>query len=152
MLLVVQRVNGRERIGVRRHFDKAEAAAPTRLAILDYLGTSHFAERRKQIFQVGIRDRERKIADIQLLAHLQTPRDLGCATLTRVRLSGSKERGRTGQPTGQASRSRANLCSHTVANNSNSIPVDKPASKILTTSVVKWYSSSLESRQSGVLP
>jgi hypothetical protein len=73
MLLVVKSVNGRERIGVGRHFDKAKATTSTRLAILDHLGTSHLAKRREQVFQIGIRDREREIADIQLLAHLQPP-------------------------------------------------------------------------------
>ena len=64
MFLVVQGVDGRKGIGVRRHLDEAETATPTRLAILDHLSTSHLAKRREQVFQVGIRDRERKIADV----------------------------------------------------------------------------------------
>ena len=104
MFLVVKGINGRESIGVRCHLDEAEATASTCLAIFDHLGASHLTKRREQVFQVGIRDREREIADVQLLAHLQPPWDLGCAMLTRVRLSGSKERGRTGRPTGQARR------------------------------------------------
>jgi hypothetical protein len=73
MLLIVKGVDGRKGIGVRRHLDKAETTAATRLAILDHLGASHLAKWREQVFQVGVRDRERKIADIQLLAHLQAP-------------------------------------------------------------------------------
>ena len=133
MLLVVKGVDSRKSIGVRRHLDKAEATTPARLAILDHLGASHLAKRRKQIFQVGIRDREREIADIQLLAHLQTPRDLGCATLTRIRLSGSKERGRTGRPTGQARRIEVkSICSHTRRRGTARARSTNRASKILT--------------------
>ena len=73
MFLVVQGVDGRKSIGVGRHLDEAESTTPTGLAILDHLSTSHLAKWREQVFQVGIRDRERKIADVQLLAHLQTP-------------------------------------------------------------------------------
>ena len=70
VVLVVQCVDGREGIGVRRHLNKAETATPTCLAILNHLSASHLAKRREQVFQVGIRDRESKIADVQLLAHL----------------------------------------------------------------------------------
>jgi hypothetical protein len=73
MFLVVQGVDRRKGIGVGCHFDEAEATTPTCLAIFDHLSASYFAKRREQVFQVGIRDRERKIADIQLLAHLRTP-------------------------------------------------------------------------------
>ena len=74
MFLVVKGVDGRKGIGVRRHFDETETATSTGLAILDHLSASHLAKRRKQVFQVGTRDRERQIADVQLLAHLQPPR------------------------------------------------------------------------------
>ena len=73
MFLVMQSINGGQSIGVGRHLDESKATTPTRLAILDHLSASHFAKWREQVFQVGIRDRERKIADVQLLAHLQTP-------------------------------------------------------------------------------
>ena len=64
MILVMEGVDGRKGIGVSRHFDKAEAAAPTCLPILDDLCAFYLAKRREQIFQVGTRDRERKIADV----------------------------------------------------------------------------------------
>jgi hypothetical protein len=73
VFLVVQSVDSREGIGIGCHLDEAEAATTPCLSVFDYLSTSHLAKRREQIFQVGIRDRERKIADVQLLAHLQTP-------------------------------------------------------------------------------
>ncbi len=106
MVLVVQRVDGREGLGVRCHLDEAEPTAPTRLSVHNHLRASHFAKWGEQIFKVGISDRECEIADIQLLAHLQTPRDLERAMLTRIRLSGSKERGWTGWPNGWARRLR----------------------------------------------
>ena len=102
VVLVVQSLDRREGLGVAPHLDEAKPAAPARLSVHDHLRASHFAKRGEQVFQVGISDRECKIADIQLLAHLQTPWDLGRAILTRVRLSGSKERGRTGRPNGWA--------------------------------------------------
>jgi hypothetical protein len=98
MFLVVERVDGREGIGVRCHLNEAETAASARLPVLDHLSTSHFAKRREQLFQVGVRDREREIADIQLLTHRQTPQGLETDTLTRSRLSGSNKRGRAGRP------------------------------------------------------
>ena len=107
VFLVVQSVDGREGIGVRCHLDEAEAAAATCLPVLDDLSTSHFAKRREQLFQVGVRDREREIADIQLLTHRQTPQGLETDTLTRSRLSGSNERGRAGRPIRWARRSRS---------------------------------------------
>jgi hypothetical protein len=64
VFLVVQGVYGCKGIGVGHHFDKAEAAAPARLAVLDHLSTSHLAKRCEQVFQVSIRDRERKITDV----------------------------------------------------------------------------------------
>jgi hypothetical protein len=56
VLLVVQSVDGSESIGVRCHLDEAEAAAATRLPVLDDLSTPHLAKRRKQFFQVSVRD------------------------------------------------------------------------------------------------
>jgi hypothetical protein len=47
MFLVVERIDGREGIRVRCHLDEAETAASTRLPVLDYLSTSHFAKRRE---------------------------------------------------------------------------------------------------------
>ena len=64
VFLVVQGVYGCKSIGVGHHFDEAEATAPARLPILDHLRTSHLAKRREQVFQVSIRDRERKITDV----------------------------------------------------------------------------------------
>jgi hypothetical protein len=64
VFLVVQRVDRCKGVGVRRHLDKAEAATAPGLSVFDYLSTSHLAKRREQVFQVGIRDREREIADI----------------------------------------------------------------------------------------
>jgi hypothetical protein len=64
MFLVVQRVDRCKGIGISRHLDKAKAATAPRLSVFDYLSTSHLAKRREQVFQVGIRDRERKIADV----------------------------------------------------------------------------------------
>ena len=76
MVLVVQGVDGRHGIGVAPHLDEAEPAAPARLPVDDYLRASHFAEWDEQFFQLGIANREREIANIQLLAHLQAPSDL----------------------------------------------------------------------------
>jgi hypothetical protein len=73
VLLIVKGLDGRKGISVRRHLDEAETATSARLAILDYLCAPHFAKRREQVFQVGICDRESKIADVQLLAHLRLP-------------------------------------------------------------------------------
>jgi hypothetical protein len=73
MILVVQGIDGRKGISVRRHLNEAEAATPTCLAILDHLSASHFAKRREQVLQVGTRYRESKITDVQLLAHLFEP-------------------------------------------------------------------------------
>jgi len=73
MFLVVEGVDGRKGIGVGRHLDEAEATTPTSLAILDHLSASYLTKWREQLFQVGIRDREGKIADVQLLAHLRLP-------------------------------------------------------------------------------
>jgi hypothetical protein len=64
MFLVVERVDCCKGIGIRRHLDKAKAATAPGLSVFDYLSTSHLAKRREQVFQVGIRDRERKIADV----------------------------------------------------------------------------------------
>jgi hypothetical protein len=47
VFLVVQRIDGREGIRVRCHLDEAEAAASTRLPVLDHLSTSHLAKRRE---------------------------------------------------------------------------------------------------------
>jgi hypothetical protein len=84
----MQGVDGRQGVGVISHLDESKPAAPARLSVDDHLGTSNLTEGSEQLFKVGIADRERKIADIQLLAHLQTPQDLGHAGLTHVRLSG----------------------------------------------------------------
>ena len=105
MVLIVQGVDGRKGISVRRHLDEAEATTPTSLSVHNHLRASHFAEWGEQVFQIGISHRKCEIADIQLLAHLQPPLGSGRAMLTRVRLSGSKESGRTGRPNGWARQS-----------------------------------------------
>jgi hypothetical protein len=71
VFLVVQGVDGRNDNGVARHPDEAKPAASARLSVDNHLRTSHFAKWSEQIFQFGITDREREIADIQLLAHLR---------------------------------------------------------------------------------
>jgi hypothetical protein len=54
--LVVQCIDSREGIGVRCHLYKAEAAASTRLPVLDDLSASYLAKGREQLFKVGIGD------------------------------------------------------------------------------------------------
>ena len=51
------------------HLDETKALAPARRTILDHLRTLHGAELREQLFQGGITDPIRQIADIKLLAH-----------------------------------------------------------------------------------
>jgi hypothetical protein len=51
------------------HLDEAKALASARRTILDHLRTLHGAELREQLFQGGITDPIRQIANVQLLAH-----------------------------------------------------------------------------------
>jgi hypothetical protein len=70
------------------------------------------------------------------------PPETWCATLTRVRLSGSKERGRTGRPTGQARRSRSRNARHSRGSRDCSPgSIDKPTTKSLTRPTMNWYRS-----------
>src|SRR5262249_16889847 len=55
-VLVIQRIHSRSCVGVIGHFDKAKPAAPTCLSVYNHLGASHFAERGKQVFKIGISD------------------------------------------------------------------------------------------------
>jgi hypothetical protein len=73
MLLIVQGVNRGLSSRIRPHFHKAKPSASARLPINHHLCASHLAKRGEQVFKVGIGNRKRKIADIQLLAHLQPP-------------------------------------------------------------------------------
>ena len=74
MLLVVQGVDRGLSSRIRPHFHKSKPSASARLPIHHHLCTSHLAKRGEQVFKVGIGNRKRKIADVQLLAHLQPPR------------------------------------------------------------------------------
>jgi hypothetical protein len=64
VLLIVQGVNRRVRIGVVSHFNESKSAAPTCLSVHNHLCTSNLAEGSEQFFKVGIADREGQIADI----------------------------------------------------------------------------------------
>ena len=52
MLGAVDPGNRRLGFGVATHFDKAEALAPTRVAVVDHLGTLNRPELRKQLVKI----------------------------------------------------------------------------------------------------
>jgi hypothetical protein len=74
MLLIMQGIDRGLSSRIRAHFHKAKSSASARLPINHHLCASHLAKRGEQVFKVGIGNRKRKIADVQLLAHLQPPR------------------------------------------------------------------------------
>ena len=52
MLLIVQPLDGRLRLSLGVHLDKAETLAPARRAVLNYLRTLNGAELREQLLQM----------------------------------------------------------------------------------------------------
>src|SRR5262249_34359585 len=53
VLLVVQALDGRLRLGVAAHLHEAEALAAARVTVLDHLGALDRPELREQLFEVG---------------------------------------------------------------------------------------------------
>src|SRR5262245_40665571 len=72
-LLPVKGSDSRLRFAVIAHLHEAESLGPARVSIHDDLGRLDGAVRRKHAFQTGVGNLIRKIADIQLLAHLGPP-------------------------------------------------------------------------------
>src|SRR5205807_1219326 len=87
VVVPVEPLDGRLRLGVRAHLHEAESLRAVRVPVDDDLGALHRAELGEQRLQVGLVHVVGQVADVKLVAHRWSP---GEGMATRRVLSGSR--------------------------------------------------------------
>src|SRR4029079_4184616 len=90
-ILAVEGVD--RRLSAIVHLDKPEAAAAPRLPVHDHLRRLDVAVLREQIAQIVGRRAERKVTDIQILAHVHSPASPKALSKTRQKQIGPEDAG-----------------------------------------------------------